>query len=200
MHGIILLKSNYTYEGSIISGDPHGKGIFTYANGDKYTGECKFGKPDGFGNYIYKSGATYNGFFSYGRLHGVGTFEDKKNIYKGSWRCDRKHGIFYRTNKINFSTYLQRWIKGKLNIGNYIQYIQPNALKTTKINPIKKPKKYQISYKGIDRKCIGCYNKPTNSTNDACGHVTMCFECLSKCDRCPICRAPIGNIIKLYIC
>jgi hypothetical protein len=200
MRGIILLKSNYTYEGEIVNNDPHGKGIFYYSNGDKYIGMCKFGKLDGFGNYIYKTGAKYTGFFSYGRLHGIGTFEDTKNIYKGSWRGDKKHGMFYRTNKVEYITYLQKWLKGKLSSGEKIQYIQPDALVTTKINPIKKEKKYQISFKGVDRKCLGCYDKPTNSVNDVCGHVSMCVDCLSKCDRCPICRAPIRNIIKLYIC
>ena len=199
MYGIILLKSNYTSEGGIIDGDPHGKGIFQYANGDRYVGECQYGKPDGFGTYTYRSGATYTGFFSYGRLHGVGTFEDKKNIYKGIWRGDRKHGMFYRTRKADCVTYMQKWQKGKLVSGVQVQYIQPVALETTKINPSKRPKKYQRSFKGVMKKCIACCDAPMNSTNDRCGHVVMCDTCLVKCDRCPICRVPIQNIIKLFV-
>lgn len=199
MHGIVLLMSNYTYEGDIKDNEPHGNGRFDYANGDRYLGACKFGKPDGFGLYTYKSTATYTGFFSYGKIHGVGTFEDTKNIYKGNWRADKKHGMFYRTNKVEKLTYLQKWIKNKLISGTLIQYIQPAALITTKVNPLKKPKKYQISYKGTNRQCIGCQDNSTNSTNSRCGHVVMCIDCLKRCDQCPICRAPIDKIIKLFI-
>lgn len=200
MHGIVLLKSNYTYEGEIKDNDPHGIGRFEYSNGDRYLGACKFGRPDGFGIYTYRSSATYTGFFSYGRIHGVGTFEDTRNIYKGEWRSDKKHGMFYRTNKVDKLTYLQKWIKGKLVKGTPIQYIQPAALLTTRVNPLKKPKKYQISYKGGNKQCIGCDNNSTNAVNSRCGHVVMCVECLGRCDQCPICRAPIDKIIKLFIC
>ena len=199
MNGIILENSNYTYEGNIINNEAHGKGVFYYTNGDKYIGECKFGKLDGFGEYHYKSGSIYTGFFSFGKIHGIGTYEDSTNIYKGSWRNDKKHGMFFRTQKIRNETYLQKWNKGKLISFTKTQYIQPEALRTARENPLKQPKKYQITYKGNEKKCIGCYDKPTNSTNDVCGHVAMCHDCLSKCDRCPICRAPIGNIIRLYI-
>ena len=199
MKGIILLKSNYTYEGDIMDGDPHGIGKFEYANGDRYNGACKYGRPDGFGLYTYRSSATYKGFFSYGKIHGVGTFEDVRNIYKGHWRGDKKHGMFYRTNKIDRITYLQKWIKGKLINGKPIQFIQPIALTTTKTNPLKTPKKYQISYKGDNKQCIGCCNNSTNATNSGCGHVVMCTECLSRCKQCPICRAPIVDVIKLFI-
>jgi hypothetical protein len=200
MHGIILLKHNYTYEGDIVDGESHGTGHFQYANGDKYRGSCRHDKLDGFGIYTYRSGSNYTGFFSYGKLHGVGTYEDANNIYKGTWRSDKKHGVFHRTNKERHVTYLQKWIKGRLKTKTIIQYIQPLALITTKTNPNKMPKTYQISYKGNNKQCIGCENNSTNCANDGCGHVVMCVECLSKCDTCPICRCPIGNIVKLFIC
>ena len=58
--GIVILKSNYTYEGSILNKEPHGKGIFYYANGDRYVGSCKFGKPDGFGTYYFNNTGKYD--------------------------------------------------------------------------------------------------------------------------------------------
>lgn len=197
--GLIILKSNYSYEGDIINNEPHGKGMFTYDNNDIFIGECKYGKPDGFGIYKYKSGARYIGFFSYGKIHGVGTFEDEKNIYKGTWRCDKKHGIFYRTRKATYSTFLQNWIRGKLLNFKETQYIQPAALQTTKDNPIKSHKKYQLQYKGKHNLCLTCCDNCTNATNSKCGHVVMCYECLKKCEKCPICRAPIEKIIRLFI-
>lgn len=199
MKGIIILKSNYTYEGDILNTNPHGKGIFTFSNGDIYKGDCKYGKLDGFGIYRYNSGGTYTGFFSYGKSHGIGTYEDKKNIYKGTWRCDKKHGTFYRTRKKDYTTYIETWIKNKLYKTKEIQYIVPENLQTTKKNPFNKKNKKRILYKGNNRQCIGCENNSINSTNDKCGHVSMCYECLHKCKKCPICRCPIGKIIKLYI-
>lgn len=200
MRGLILLKSNYSYEGDVINNEPHGNGIFSYQNGDRYIGQCKFGKLDGYGKYIYRTGAVYIGFFSYSRLHGIGTFEDKKNIYKGPWRCDKKHGMFYRTRKIDYTTFIQVWKKGKLISEKKTQYIRPELLLTIKKNPLNnKGNKKQIRYKGKNAECVGCCDNATNATNDRCGHVVMCDKCLSKCEVCPICRCPIGNIIKLFI-
>ncbi len=198
MNGIVILASNYTYEGSIFNKEPHGKGIFYYANGDKYVGSCKFGKPDGFGIYYFKNGGIYTGFFSFGKIHGIGTYEDEKNIYKGTWRNDKKHGTFLKTNKKKTTTSQQLWIKDKKINNLKIQYIQPAALETTEINPIRKPKKYQTTYKSKEKKCIICLERTTNATNDRCGHVALCYECLAKCDKCPICRCNIGNIIRLF--
>jgi hypothetical protein len=198
MNGIILLKSNYSYKVGILDNLPHGHGIFKFANNDRYEGDVKYSKPDGFGIYYFKNGATYTGFVSYGKRHGIGTFEDTTNIYKGTWRNDYKHGIFIRTHKINFVTYKQQWSCGKLITSVKIQYIAPECMSTQKLNPFKKGKQRK-PFRGIERKCMGCYEKPIDCTNDICGHVAMCYECLSKCDKCPICRAPIQNKIRLFI-
>lgn len=197
--GVIINENNYTYEGEIHNGIEHGYGTFIYSNGDKYIGEILFGKLDGYGIYYYKSGAKYTGFFSYNRRHGIGTFEDENNIYKGQWRNDKKHGMFFRTKKNCEITFEQKWYNGNQVSSNKVSYIQPSALITHKSNPKNKPKKYQITYKGVEKKCIGCYDKPTNSTNTACGHVAMCYDCLKKCDKCPICRCEIKFILKLFV-
>lgn len=197
MHGIIIDKLKSKYEGEILDELPHGIGKFIYINGDRFYGSCKYGKFDGFGEYYYHKTGKYTGYFSNGTLNGIGTYEDNKYIMKGSWRCDRKHGEFIKTNKILNTTYKQTWIYDK-KIKNYqIQYIQPAALLTTKNN--NRIKKAQISYKGKEKKCIACMENFTNATNDLCGHVVMCHNCLIKCESCPICRCKINKIIKLYI-
>ena len=179
--------------------DRNGEHTINYTNGDQYIGNCRFGEPDGFGEYHYHNGGTYSGFFSCGKRHGIGTFEDRKNVYKGTWRGDNKHGRFIRTSKLSSKTYRESWRKNRLIEFTEISYIVPTSLVTSKTNPKHKPKKHYISYKGYDRKCFACLVAPTNSTNDLCGHVAMCYECMSRCDRCSICRAPIGKIIKLFI-
>ena len=142
--------------------------------------------------------ASYTGFFSFDKMNGIGTYEDDNNIYKGTWRNNKKHGTFYRTNKRLNQTYLQQWKNDKLICSKLIQYIQPSALQTSKINPKKKEKTLQCNYKGIEKKCIGCYENPSNAVNIECGHVIMCYECLNKCERCPICRLTNNNIIRLF--
>lgn len=200
MKGILILSNNYTYEGSIQHNEPHGYGTFNYANGHKYVGYCELGKPDGFGTYYYNEYVTYTGYFSMGKFHGIGTFETPKIINKGHWRGDRRHGYFLETNKVSKTTVRQLWNKDKKKITESIQYIQPIALQTTKDNPLKRPKLFQVTYKAIEKKCIACGEMPMNSSIANCGHVCMCYDCLTKCDnKCPICRGPIDKIIRLYI-
>ncbi len=212
MRGVIVSEENFTYEGDIVNKEPHGKGSFQYSNGDSYIGECKYGKLDGYGTYYFHDGGVYEGFFSYGKIDGIGTYTDPINVYKGTWRRDKKHGSFYKTNLPTGTTYKQMWLKGKLISSERVQYIQPAALRTTKDNPILKPKKYQATYRVEPRKCngcsintvdekkcIACQENPRNATNTACGHISMCHVCLAKCDRCPICRVGIVSVLKLYI-
>ena len=199
MAGIIISNSNYTYDGGISYNQPHGKGTFTYNNGDRYVGQCKYGKADGFGTYYFKDYGTYIGFFSFGKIDGVGTYSDNTNVYKGTWRRDKKHGAFYKTHKPTNETFKQLWLNGKLVSSDQTQYIQPDALQTVKINPITKPKKYQVGYRAQEKKCIACLDNRAFATNVACGHIAMCYECLVKCDKCPICRTNINQIIKLYV-
>ncbi len=200
MKYILILSNNYTYEGTIQHNEPHGYGTFMYVNGDKYTGYCAFGRSDGFGKYTFSNGNTYVGYFSAGKLHGIGTYDTKTKISKGQWRHDKKHGNFLETDKSTCKTTRQIWIKDKLKMEEPTQYIAPECLDTTKDNPRKSQKKRQVSYKAVEKKCLGCGEMPMNSTIANCGHVCMCYECLEKCeDKCPICRGPIDQIIKLYV-
>ena len=195
---VLISDGIYMYIGDVAHNMPHGKGIFYFKNGNKYVGECRYGKPDGYGLYIYPSGNKYHGFYSYGQRNGIGTYENKHYIYKGIWRNGKKHGVFYNTKK-GINTYKQEWINGKCVDSTQVQYIQPIALETIKCNPKFKRKEYQVLYKNNNKKCIGCYEKPMSATNTACGHVVMCFECLSRCEECPICRCSFEKIIRLYI-
>jgi hypothetical protein len=58
------------YKGAFFNGERHGKGIYTYANGDVYKG----------------------GFFK-GKLHGVGTYAvSNGDSFKTTWKSDLVHG------------------------------------------------------------------------------------------------------------
>jgi hypothetical protein len=174
MTGLILLSGNYTYEGEIKNKYPHGHGVFNYANGDKYIGMCKFGRLDGFGKYLYRTGSSYTGYFSYGKPNGIGTFEDEKNIYKGSWRNGKKHGIFTKTCKRNKTTFIQQWICNKLIKSHPIPYVPADMLQTIKKNPKKQKEMQRSPFKGEFKKCITCYENIPTASNTLCVHVIMC--------------------------
>ena len=44
------------YEGQLLDGMRHGKGVYNYANGDYYSGMWKFNLPDGLGTYVWNGG------------------------------------------------------------------------------------------------------------------------------------------------
>ncbi len=46
--------------------------------------------------------------------------------------------------------------------------------------------------------CQICVDKPTNSVFAPCGHVVCCYSCASACDRCPICRGTISQVIRTF--
>ncbi|CCD67842.1 RING-type E3 ubiquitin transferase [Caenorhabditis elegans] len=50
--------------------------------------------------------------------------------------------------------------------------------------------------------CTICMDAPVNSVLYTCGHMCMCFECgrrlLTTKGTCPICRAPVQDVIKTY--
>lgn len=196
MNCIVILNNNYTYEGDIKCNEPNGNGKFIYANGDIYEGECKFGKPHGYGFYKYILGPKYIGFFSSGKFNGIGTYEDSNNILKGPWSLDKKNGIFIETDKKKFKTYRRLYIDNVLYSYYEDQYIDRKYLITYKKHHSKQI--YQKKFNGKEKKCITC----TVNNVDAvclCGHLICCYQCLTKCKSCPICRKPIENIIRLYV-
>lgn len=199
MSGIIIIDNVYQYEGTILNDLPHGIGIFKYNNGDTYTGECQFGKIDGFGIYLYADKKKYTGYFSYDKFNGIGTYEDGEIITKGSWRYNKKHGNFIITHIRTYKTIQQLWLRGILKTEKEINYIRPLSLITTKQNPAKNKKTTQVLYRYTEHSCIGCSKLPKSACNINCGHVCMCYECLSKCETCPICRCPNEKIIQLYL-
>jgi hypothetical protein len=180
------IKTNdYQYTGTTIALVPHGYGTFLFEN-SRYIGNVAFGQPNKYGTYILQNG-YYQGFFSRGKPHGLGTFENSKYIYKGQWKYGKKHGKFTLTDKLNNSTYEQKYKNDLLCSNIIIKYILPNNLKTTE-------EKQLLT---ANSKCIICYTMDKDSCGN-CGHIVCCYTCLQKCSTCPLCRASLSNITKLY--
>ena len=55
----------------------------------------------------------------------------------------------------------------------------------------------------VGSECTVCYERAVDSVLYTCGHCCMCYECAWECKHtrgglCPICRAPIRDIIRIY--
>lgn len=48
---------------------------------------------EGYGEYFWADGSFYKGDFKQGVRHGYGIWQDQKEIYKGSYRMDKKEGF-----------------------------------------------------------------------------------------------------------
>ena len=75
------------YKGEVENGEPKGKGIETFPNGEKYVGEFKDGKFHGQGTFTWSNGGKYVGEWKEGKFDGQGT-ETLSNGWKyvGEWR------------------------------------------------------------------------------------------------------------------
>lgn len=83
-----------TYEGEMLNGKPHGKGIKTYplaSDYKSYVGTFVDGKFDGEGTFLYKSGRKYQGEFKNNEYNGQGREEVpglKNHLLKGRFEND----------------------------------------------------------------------------------------------------------------
>lgn len=97
-----LRFENGVYEGEVgFTGKMHGKGVFTYSNGDKYEGCYKEGVKQGKGIFTWADGMCYEGSYENDMRSGKGVFRyTNGNVYDGEWKDNVKngHGTFYYYN------------------------------------------------------------------------------------------------------
>ena len=75
------------------AGNRHGKGVYTYPNGDKYDGEYENDKKHGKGVYTGASCYKYDGEYKDGQMHGKGVFTFANgDKYDGAYEKGKKHG------------------------------------------------------------------------------------------------------------
>lgn len=79
-----------TYEGEMLKGRCHGKGIFKFANGACYTGDLMDGNFHGKGVYKFADGGFYEGEFIEDEFNGYGTLyhSDGRVAKQGLWEKD----------------------------------------------------------------------------------------------------------------
>jgi hypothetical protein len=102
--GYGIAKGKDSYEGDFALGRPHGKGTYTWADGERYDGEFLNGRISGKGSYKYKNGDRYDGEFSDGLRSGKGThsYADGRT-FSGEWRNNKPHKEVAQSNNNNDS-------------------------------------------------------------------------------------------------
>lgn len=82
------------YEGELLNGLRHGKGMCGYWNGSLYVGEFRKGVEHGLGELRDATGALiYRGEFEHGKICGHGTFYYADgSVYRGEMREGQRHG------------------------------------------------------------------------------------------------------------
>ncbi len=88
---------NGTYCGlmDLINNKKHGKGTYTWKNGDVYVGDWNNGVRQGKGTYTWADGDKYVGSFQNGKMHGYGEYFYNSGTlkhYAGNWRNDVRCG------------------------------------------------------------------------------------------------------------
>ena len=76
------------YEGETNEdGEPHGLGVYEYADGGRYEGGFKDGERHGHGVFRYPDWGRYEGGWKDGKMHGHGVKTDPQgNIFEGDWK------------------------------------------------------------------------------------------------------------------
>ena len=98
------------YTGGFVDGLKTGKGTYTWANGNKYTGDWVNDQKTGKGTYTWASGNKYTGDWVNDQRTGKGTFTwPSGSKYTGDWVNDQKTGKGVYT-----------WANGDQYTGDYV--------------------------------------------------------------------------------
>ncbi|CAD8183258.1 unnamed protein product [Paramecium octaurelia] len=82
------------YEGQLLEGKRHGKGIYTWKDGTKYEGQFENDKINGFGIMEYTDSRKYKGEWVNGEMEGFGHFIwPNSEEYKGFYKQSKKNGF-----------------------------------------------------------------------------------------------------------
>ena len=95
---VCSVKDNSGYEGqmSLETGQRHGEGTRTWANGDTYKGQYQNGKLHGKGILMCANGNTYKGQYQNGKRHGIWTYSCAIGIVQTQY----KRGIKTRSDVV----------------------------------------------------------------------------------------------------
>ena len=47
--------------------------------------------------------------------------------------------------------------------------------------------------------CLFCYENESNTVLIPCGHISLCTQCATRCNDCPICRSLIRSTVRVFL-
>lgn len=109
----LKMSENESYYGGVLDNKPHGKGRFSYSNGNSYDGEWQKGEFHGTGTYGYANGDSFTGEWQMGTRNGVGTYKWKNQTsLKAMWQEGKPNGkaFFYSSDNSKTILYFKKGI------------------------------------------------------------------------------------------
>ncbi|CAD8092861.1 unnamed protein product [Paramecium sonneborni] len=111
--GIYTWKDGTKYEGSFENDQINGFGIMEFADSRKYKGEWVNGEMEGFGQFIWPNLEEYKGFYKQSKRNGFGVFKYKSGIrYFGEFLNGLNHGAAVLMQS-NHQPKISKWQDGK---------------------------------------------------------------------------------------
>ena len=129
--GFKFFENGNTYDGEMVYGIPHGKGLMKFSGGDEYLGEFIKGKMHGKGAILLVNGDSYHGQWQEGEAHGDGTYRksDGSN-FSGKFKNGMREGKAIMTWK-NGDTLKGTWQDDKLNGKAIFEFANGDRLETS---------------------------------------------------------------------
>ena len=92
--GVYKYDDGTTYTGNWVHGKKHGQGRLEMASGEVYDGEWKDDKMHGYGVHLFPDGATFEGQYIDGKWEGYGNYVGSNGeIYNGCFRANQREGL-----------------------------------------------------------------------------------------------------------
>lgn len=81
-----------------------------------------------------------------------------------------------------------------------LQNCRKRLLKELKIDKKseKKSRSSESEIENVLRQCVVCMENDYNIVIRPCNHLSTCTECSTKIDKCPTCRGPMEDFLKVY--
>ena len=123
-------------------------------------------------------GDAYIGNCVSGTYSGTGTmYYTNGDTYSGEWEDDLPNGQGKMVYAKTGNTYTGGWLNGKRH-GKGTMY-------------------FEVADEDLET-CRICYEAQIDALFYRCGHVVACEECAKQVEVCPICRTPVGAVVKMW--
>ncbi|MCJ1421144.1 hypothetical protein MMC32_007506 [Xylographa parallela] len=149
-----------------------------YFGEDYKDAEVKFCRFHGQCVHVTSVGDAYIGNCVSGTYSGTGTmYYTNGDTYSGEWEDDLPNGQGKMVYAKTGNTYTGGWLNGKRH-GKGTMY-------------------FEVADEDLET-CRICYEAQIDALFYRCGHVVACEECAKQVEVCPICRTPVGAVVKMW--